>query len=92
MSGRGSDVSIWLIIFFIVLFFVTIGLTYYAYHLEEKKMEKYEEESPEEALARSHEYETKSLQTSMRVQIWYYFIAVAIMAIGLVIFVRFVIL
>lgn len=84
--------NIWLIIFFIVLFFVTIALTLYAYHLEEKKMEKYEEESSEDALARSHEYESKSLQTSMKVQIWYYFIACAILTIGLVIYVKFVLL
>lgn len=84
--------SIWLIIFFIILFIVTIALTFYAYHLEERKMEKYEEESSKDALARSHEYETKSLQTSMKIQIWYYFIAVAIMTIGLVIYVKFVLL
>lgn len=69
-------------------------LTLYAYRLEEKKMEKYEQESqsPEDELKRSHEYESRSLRTSMRVQIWYYFIAVAIMTIGLVIYVKFFLL
>jgi len=83
--------SLGLIIFFIVLFIVSVGLTFYAYHLEEKKMEKYESDSnsPEDELARSHEYESKSLKTSMKVQIWYYFIACAVLAVGLVIYVRF---
>lgn len=82
---------LWLIIFFVVLFIISIAGTLYAYRLEEKKMEKYEQEgnSPKDELERSHAYETRSLQTSMKIQIWYYFILVVVMTIGLVIFVRF---
>lgn len=82
--------SLSLIIFFIILFIVTIALTLYAYRLEEKKMEEYEEESPSEALKRSHEYESRSLRNSIKIQIVYYFVAVAIMTIGLVLYVKFV--
>lgn len=84
------ELSTGLIIFFIVLFVITLGITFYAFRLEEKKMEQYEREgdTAEDELKRSHEYETRSLRTSMKVQIWYYFIAVAVFIIGLVIYMK----
>jgi cbb3-type cytochrome oxidase subunit 3 len=77
---EGSLVHNGLIIFLIFLFILAILGTFFALKQEERKMKKYEEEGDtiEDQLSRSLEYESTSLKSNVRSQIWIYSITITL--------------
>lgn len=79
-----------LIILFVILFILAVGGTFFAFKQEEKKMKHYEEveETREEELKRSLDYEQTSLKSNVPIQIWIYTITtlVTLIAFALYIF------
>jgi cbb3-type cytochrome oxidase subunit 3 len=77
---EGSQVHNGLIIFLIFLFILAILGTFFALKQEERKMKKYEVEGDtiEDQLSRSLEYESASLKSNVRTQIWIYSITITL--------------
>lgn len=78
------------IILLIFLFLLTLYLTLRILRNEEAKMKKYEEEGDtiEDQLRRSHEYEQRSLKTSVPFQIWFYIGVFVVFSIAFVIYLK----
>lgn len=79
--------SMGLIVFLIILFIVTMLLTFVAFKQEEVKMKQYKEagDTVENELKRSLEYEATSVKTYIPIQIWMYVIT-TILSIALIVY------
>lgn len=77
-----------LLIFLGILFIITMFLTFYAFHQEEKKMKRYEEEGDtiSDQLKRSREYESQSIKYHVPIQLWIYLITFILTIIAFVIY------
>lgn len=77
-----------LIVFLIILFVITMGLTFFAFKQEETKMKKIKEEgnTVENEIKRSREYETNSVKTYIPIQIWIYAIATVLSIVAAIIY------
>ncbi|HLS61040.1 MAG TPA: hypothetical protein VK044_07920 [Virgibacillus sp.] len=82
--------SMWLIIFLIVLFIIAMALTFYAFGQEERKMKKLEDagDTVEDELQRSHDYEATSIRTYIPIQLWIYAISIILTIIVMFLYLR----
>lgn len=80
--------SMGLIVFLILLFIITMFLTFYAFRQEEMKMKEYEEtgDTVADELRRSHEYEKNSVKKYIPIQIWIYAITLILSIIAVIYF------
>lgn len=79
--------SMGLIIFLVILFIITMLLTFYAFKIEEAKMKHYKDvgDTVEDELKRSLEYEATSVKKYIPIQIWMYVIT-TIISIALIVY------
>lgn len=84
------NMSTWLIIFLIVLFLITMALTFFAFGQEEKKMKKIEQDGDtvEDQLQRSLDYESTSVRKYIPIQIWIYAITIILSIIAVLFYIK----
>lgn len=80
--------SMGLIVFLIILFIITMAMTFFAFKQEDMKIKKIKEEGNtiENELKRSYEYEKTSVKTYLPIQIWIYGIATLLSIVAAIIY------
>lgn len=77
-----------LVVFLVILFIITMGLTFFAFKQEDVKRKRIKEEGNtiESERQRSREYEATSVKSYIPIQIWIYSIALVLGIIAAIIY------